>query len=221
MIIVEKDNDNDNSNINKKESNVSTYEDDEQEFDVENKTHEELDIGTQKATESLDDLIKERDELRDQYIRIVADNENLRKRTDREISSAKKYASFYIVKDLLSCIDNLEKAIHSMPNEKDALDENIKNIFLGIEMTFNELDNILEKHGVEKIEPKNEKFDYNLHQAMYEIPTDEFEKGHVIEVVQKGFLLHDRLLRPAMVGVSKSSNNEKNINTEDEINKNK
>ena len=151
-------------------------------------------------------LAAERDELRDQLLRTLADNENLRRRTEREVASAKKYGAMGFARDLMAAVDNLDKAIDLIPENKDELDETLKNILVGVEMTGREVASVLERHNISKISPDGEKFDYNLHQAMFEVPTDEVEPGIVMQVVQSGYQLHDRLLRPAMVGVSKPAN---------------
>ena len=150
------------------------------------------------------DLEPEEEELRNQLLRAMADNENLRKRTEREVAAAKKYGPFSFVRDLLASLDNLEKAISLIPENKDEMDETLKNILIGVDMTGREFASVLERHGISKINPEGEKFDYNLHQAMFEVPTNEVEPGTVVQVVQLGYLLHDRLMRPAMVGVSKA-----------------
>ena len=148
-------------------------------------------------------LAAERDELRDQLLRTLADNENLRRRTERELTAAKKYGALGFARDLMASVDNLDKAIDLIPENKDELDETVKNILIGVEMTGREIASVLERHNISKISPDGEKFDYNLHQAMFEVPSDEVEPGFVMQVVQSGYQLHDRLLRPAMVGVSK------------------
>ena len=145
----------------------------------------------------------ERDELRDQLLRTLADNENLRRRTERELTAAKKYGAMGFARDLMASVDNLDKAIDLIPENKDELDETVKNILIGVEMTGREIASVLERHNISKISPDGEKFDYNLHQAMFEVPSDDVEPGIVMQVVQSGYQLHDRLLRPAMVGVSK------------------
>ena len=148
-------------------------------------------------------LAAERDELRDQLLRTLADNENLRRRTERELTAAKKYGAMGFARDLMASVDNLDKAIDLIPENKDELDETVKNILIGVEMTGREIASVLERHNISKISPYGEKFDYNLHQAMFEVPSDDVEPGIVMQVVQSGYQLHDRLLRPAMVGVSK------------------
>ncbi len=161
------------------------------------------------------DLEPEEEELRNQLLRAMADNENLRKRTEREVAAAKKYGPFSFVRDLLASLDNLEKAISLIPENKDEMDETLKNILIGVDMTGREFASVLERHGISKINPEGEKFDYNLHQAMFEVPTNEVEPGTVVQVVQLGYLLHDRLIRPAMVGVSKSVEPETSASAED------
>ena len=160
-------------------------------------------------------LQPEEEELRNQLLRAMADNENLRKRTDREVAAAKKYGPFSFVRDLLASVDNLEKAISLIPENKDEMDETLKNILIGVDMTGREVASVLERHGISKINPDGEKFDYNLHQAMFEVPTNEVEPGTVVQVVQLGYLLHDRLIRPAMVGVSKALEPETSASAED------
>ena len=127
-----------------------------------------------------DNLEPEEEELRNQLLRAMADNENLRKRTEREVAAAKKYGPFSFVRDLLASIDNLEKAISLIPENKDEMDETLKNILIGVDMTGREVASVLERHGISKINPDGEKFDYNLHQAMFEVPTNEVEPGTVL-----------------------------------------
>ena len=166
---------------------------------------------TAESEAAVDEPAAEQDEtesydaLKDQLLRVMADNENLRKRTEREVAAAKKYGPLSFARDLLASFDNLEKAISLIPEDKDEMDETLKNILIGVEMTGREVASIFERHGITRIHPDGEKFDYNLHQAMFEVPTDEVEPGTVVQVVQPGYTLHDRLLRPAMVGVSKTS----------------
>ena len=108
------------------------------------------------------DLEPEEEELRNQLLRAMADNENLRKRTEREVAAAKKYGPFSFVRDLLASVDNLEKATSLIPENKDEMDETLKNILIGVEMTGREVASVLERHGISKINPEGEKFDYNF-----------------------------------------------------------
>ena len=145
-------------------------------------------------------------QIKDQLLRTLAENENIRKRTTKDIEQIKKYGHIAFVRDLLLSVDNLTRAVDAVPAEKKELDEPIKNLIIGVEIVLKEINSVLEKNSIIKINPKGERFDYNLHQAMYETPSDEFETGTVIEVIQPGYLLHDRLVRPAMVGISKNNN---------------
>ena len=149
-------------------------------------------------------MTAERDQLKDQLLRAMADTENMRRRSEREAANVRKYGHTPFARDLVGAIDNLARAVESAPDNLDALDETIKSLIAGIQLSWTELQSIIEKHGIKRIEPRGEKFDYNLHQAMFEVPTLDQPGGVVLEVVQHGYVLHDRLLRPAMVGVSKA-----------------
>ena len=150
-------------------------------------------------------LEKERDGYKDQLYRAAAEMENTKKRAARDVEAAKKYGPLSFIRDLTSAMDNMQRALDSAPQERDELDETYKNILIGLEMTVQDVTKIMEKHGVKVITPEGEKFDYNLHQAMFEVPTDEVEAGTVVAVAQPGYVLHDRLVRPAMVGVAKAT----------------
>ena len=153
-------------------------------------------------------LLQERDQLKDQLLRALAETENMRRRTERETQSARKYGHTSFARDLVGAIDNLARAIEAAGasgSEAVAADEATQSLIKGIELSWTEILSVIEKHGITQINPVGEKFDYNQHQAMFELPTDEHEPGMVVEVVQHGYMLHDRLLRPAMVGVSKAA----------------
>ena len=160
------------------------------------------DISVEQTVENQNKEIKE---LKDQLLRSLAESENLRKRTIKEIADAKKYSHIYFIRDLVSSVDNLQRALKAVPDDKSQLSEPIKNLVIGLEIVEKEILNTFEKHSLKQINPLGEKFDYNLHQAMFEVPTNEKEPGYVVEVSQKGYILHDRLVRPAMVGISKKS----------------
>ena len=157
----------------------------------------------------LEQAEQERDSYKDQLYRAVAEMDNAKKRAQRDVESANKYGAIGFIRDLTTPFDNLQRAMDSAPKNRDDLDETYKNILIGLEMTISEIAKIMEKHGVEIINPEGEKFDYNRHQAMFEVPTDEVEAGTVVSVAQTGYLLHDRLIRPAMVGVSKAASETK------------
>ena len=148
-------------------------------------------------------LQKQVTDLKDQLMRSLADGENLRKRTLKEVEHAKKYSHITFVRDLVSSVDNFQRALESVPDDNSQLSEPIKNLIIGLDIVEKEIITTFEKHNLKQIKPLGEKFDYNLHQAMFEVPTNDTEPGVVVEVSQKGYLLHDRLVRPAMVGISK------------------
>ena len=152
-------------------------------------------------------MTAERDALKDQLLRALADTENMRRRSEREAETARKYGHTQFARDLVGAIDNLARALASAPEDKSSLDESVQSLLTGIELSWTEIQSAIEKHGVRQINPLGEKFDYNFHQAMFEVPTDDQPPGVVLEVVQHGYALHDRLLRPAMVGVSKAADN--------------
>ena len=155
--------------------------------------------------DTFDALMAERDSLKDQLLRALADVENMRRRTERELETARKYSHTGFARDLVGAIDNLARAIDAAPNADDeAAGESVSALITGLEMSWTEIQATMERHGIKQISPLGEKFDYNLHQAMFEVPTNDQPSGMVLEVVQHGYVLHDRLLRPAMVGVSKT-----------------
>ena len=172
------------------------------------------DISIEQTVENQNKQIKE---LKDQLLRSLAESENLRKRTVKEIVDAKKYSHISFVRDLVSSVDNLQRALEVVPEDKSKLSEPIKNLIIGLEIVEKEIINTFEKHGLKQISPHNEKFDYNFHQAMFEVPSEDKDPGYVVEVSQKGYLLYDRLVRPAMVGISKKPD-EKNPDQKNEEN---
>ena len=165
-----------------------------------------------KNEEDLDnneiDFQDEIKDLKDQLLRTLAENENLRKRTAKEIEQVKKYGHISLLRDFLNVVDNMERAVKSSTSDKKS-ETSVKNLIDGIEIVLKEMKFLLDKNQIKKIEPLHEKFDYNFHQAMFEAPSSDYEEGLIIEVIQPGYLLHDRLIRPAMVGVSKGEMVEK------------
>ena len=160
------------------------------------------------AGQSSDPLIamtEERDALKDQLLRALAETENMRRRSEREADTARKYGHTQFARDLVGAIDNLARALASVPEDRSSLDESVQSLLTGIELSWTEIQSAIEKHGVRQINTVGEKFDYNFHEAMFEVPTSDQPPGMVLEVVQHGYVLHDRLLRPAMVGVSKAT----------------
>ena len=159
------------------------------------KNEEDLDIEENNIQGEIKDL-------KDQLLRSLAENENLRKRTAKEIEQIKKYGHISLLRDFLNVVDNMERAVKSSTSEKQS-ETSVKNLIDGIEIVLKEMKSLLDKNQIKKIEPLHEKFDYNFHQAMFEASSSDHKEGVIIEVVQPGYVLHDRLIRPAMVGVSK------------------
>ena len=165
------------------------------------------DAETGAQSDPLTAMTAERDALKDQLLRALAETENMRRRSEREAETARKYGHTQFARDLVGAIDNLARALASAPEDKSSLGESVQSLLTGIELSWTEIQSAIEKHGVRQINPLGEKFDYNFHQAMFEVPTNDQPPGMVLEVVQHGYALHDRLLRPAMVGVSKAADN--------------
>ena len=141
--------------------------------------------------------------LRDQLLRAVAEQENLRKRTEREKEQTRRFGIAAFARDLLSTADNLRRALEATPDNLEDADEWVRNMVVGVEMTERDLLAAMEKNGISRVDPAGEKFDYNLHQAMFEVADSGQEAGTVVQVLQPGYVLGDRLLRAAMVGVAK------------------
>ena len=145
----------------------------------------------------------ERDEMKDRFMRALADAENARKRGERDRREAEQYGSTRLARDLLPVYDNLRRALNSVP---DDLRETAAALTEGVELTLRELTNVMTRHGVKPISPAiGDAFDPQEHQAMFEAPMPDTKAGQIIQVMTEGFMLHDRLLRPAQVGVSSNT----------------
>jgi molecular chaperone GrpE len=156
---------------------------------------------TPRPSTSLD---RELAEAKDRLLRALADMDNMRKRTEREVADARVYGISNFARDILGVADNMHRAMQALDDELRAkADEATKALLEGVELTERELINVLEKHGVTKVEPLGQKFDPNRHQAMYEIEDASVPSGSVIQVMQAGYLIGERVLRPALVAVSK------------------
>ena len=140
--------------------------------------------------------------LKDQILRTAAEMENLRRRTQKDVADARSFSISGFARDILGVSDNLRRAIEHV-DDGDKEQSGLKSLIEGVEMTERELQNVLEKNGVKRISPEGEKFDPNFHQAMFEIPNTEVPNNTVVQVVQVGYVIGERVLRPAMVGVSK------------------
>ncbi|MGD8327309.1 MAG: nucleotide exchange factor GrpE [Sphingomonadales bacterium] len=143
-------------------------------------------------------------DLKDRLLRAVAETENIRRRSEREKADASSYAVTGFARELLNVADNLRRALEAVTEEQKA-DSAFSTVISGVEMTERELLAVFERHGIRKVIPEGEKFDHNLHQAMFEVPTNDTKPGTVCQVMQPGYVLKDRLLRPALVGVAKAA----------------
>ncbi len=153
---------------------------------------------------SVEAMAKEVAESRDKMLRTLAEMENLRKRTTREVADARMYGITGFARDILDIADNLQRALDALPEEvRDNADPGLKALIEGVELTERSLLNTLEKNGVKKFDPSGGKFDPNFQQAMFEVPDASVPSGTVVQVVQSGFMIGERILRPALVGVSK------------------
>ncbi|WP_420135433.1 nucleotide exchange factor GrpE [Rhodopseudomonas sp.] len=149
-------------------------------------------------------LVKEAAEARDKMLRTLAEMENLRRRTQKEVADARTYGVTAFARDVLEIADNLQRALDAVPAEARAnADAGLKALIEGVELTERSLLNALEKNGVKKFDPQGQKFDPNFQQAMYEVPDPSVPAGTVVQVVQAGFMIGERVLRPALVGVAK------------------
>lgn len=165
----------------------------------------DTDADNEKKNELEENLRDEIERLRDEKLRLLADMENLRKRSDRDRMDSIRYGNINFARDILSLGDNLSRALDAIPKDAEKT-ETITNLINGLRMVQREFTSILEKHGIKKIEALNQRFDHNFHQAMMEIESEEVEEGIVIQEIQSGYNMHDRLLRPSMVGVAKKPN---------------
>jgi molecular chaperone GrpE len=158
----------------------------------------------EEGPDPIEELRAENAELRDRLLRTVADMENLRKRTEREIGDTRTYAIAGFARDMLTATDSLSRALLVLPAEaRENADATMQSLIDGIELTEREMQRLLAKHGVKPIEAEGQKFDPHKHQAMFEVPDPTRPEGTVVQVVQAGFAIGDRVLRPAMVGVAK------------------
>jgi len=162
--------------------------------------------GAEPSGTSLEEQIRqaevEASDLKDRLLRALAETENVRRRAERERTDATKYGVTQFARDLLDVADNLRRAIDSVP-EAQARDDATRNLLTGVAATERALLAAFERHGIRRVDPKGERFDHNFHQAIFEAENTGKPAGTVVEVLQPGYLLHDRLLRPAMVGVAK------------------
>ena len=160
------------------------------------------DLG-RKLGADLDALLVENAEMRDRLLRTLADMENLRRRTEREKADTARYAITNFARDVLTVGDNLKRTMDHVPADAAAQDPALKTFLEGVELTERELLNVLERHGVTRIEPLGQRFDPNFQQAMFEVQNPDVAEGTVVDVMQAGYAIGDRCLRPALVAIAK------------------
>lgn len=159
-------------------------------------------------------LAKEAADARDRMLRTLAEMENLRKRTAKEVADGRAYAISNFARDILDIADNLQRALDALPAEaRSAADAGLKALIEGVELTEKSLHNTLQKNGVKKFDPMGEKFDPNFQQAMFEVPDASVVSGTVVQVVQSGYMIGERMLRPALVGVAKGGAKAASVDT--------
>ncbi|HEY7764834.1 MAG TPA: nucleotide exchange factor GrpE [Aestuariivirgaceae bacterium] len=161
------------------------------------------------ALQAIDALRAENAELKDRVLRTLAEMENLRKRAEREKAEATLYAASNFARDLLSVADSFSRALSALsPEQRTNADELCSTLIAGVEVTERELTNVFERHGIKRMEALGQKFDPNMHQAMFEVPTADQPPGTIVQVMQDGYAIGSRCLRPALVGVSKAPAND-------------
>jgi molecular chaperone GrpE len=149
-------------------------------------------------------LAKEVADYKDRMLRTLAEMENLRRRTEREVADTRQYAVANFARDLLGVADNMQRALDTLSADfRDQADPVVRSHIEGVELTERELMKVMEKHGIRRFDPQGQKFDPNLHQAMLEVPDPSVPSGTVVQVMQPGYMIADRVLRPALVGVSR------------------
>ncbi len=166
----------------------------------------EQDVDPEAIARALQAVLEEKEKeiagLKDQALRALAEVENNRRRSERELADMSKYAVTGFARDLVSVLENLQRALDSIPEALMAEQPAVANLHKGVEMTLTELLGVFARQGITRIDPLGQKFDHNLHQAVAQIDTPDAEAGTVVQVLQAGYTIHDRLLRPAMVGVA-------------------
>ena len=166
---------------------------------------ENVEAAAPETADPVAEAKREAAQYTDKLLRTLAEMENLRKRTEREVLDARAYGIAGFARDVLAVADNMHRALEAIgPDLREGADPKVKALIEGVELTERELMKILERNGVRKFSPQGEKFDPNFHQAMYEVPTSDQPPGYVAQVIQAGYMLGERVLRPALVAVSKA-----------------
>lgn len=152
-------------------------------------------------------------QMKDQWVRAAAETDNVRKRAERDQQETSKYAASRFAMDMVGVLENVKRAAESLTEEKRSGNDLLKTVGEGMDMTVAELIQIFERHGIKRIDPMGEKFDHNLHQAVVQVHVPDAEAGTIVQVVQCGYKMHDRLLKPAMVAVAKAADETKKVDT--------
>ena len=167
-------------------------------------TEAKTDAPEAQAADPVAEAKREAAEFKDKLLRTLAEMENLRRRTEREVTDARVYGIASFARDVLAVADNMHRALEAIgPELREQGDAKVKVLIEGVELTERSLHSALEKHGVKKLDPQGQKFDPNFHQAMYEVPDASVPSGTVVQIMQAGYTIGDRVLRPALVGVAK------------------
>lgn len=170
------------------------------------------------AVAALQALVEQKDAeiavMKDQALRALAEAENTRRRAERDVQESAKYAVTGFARDLVGVLENLQRALSSIPDALKQEHPQVATLATGVEMTMGELLSAFEKQRITRIDPMGQKFDHNLHQAVAQIATPDAEEGTVVQVLQAGYTIHDRLLRPAMVGVAMKGDAAKQVDTQ-------
>lgn len=165
---------------------------------------EAIDLGAIGIEDPVSILEAEKAELKDQLLRALAETENIRRRNQREREDTAKFATTNFARDMLAVADNLRRAIEAIPVERTHEDHDLRMLYEGVELVERDLLSAFERHGIKRVDPIGQKFDPNLHQAMFEVENADTQPGTVVECMAPGYTIHDRLLRAAMVGVAKA-----------------
>jgi len=193
--------------------NTADNQNTENEDNAETNNVEHLDTAPETENDPVILLAKERDDMRDKMMRALAEADNTRKRAEKMQSDTQKYAVSGFAKDMLDLADNLRRALDAI-TEEQRKDEVVGLLYEGIAATERVMLSNFEKHGIQKIEPTEGKFDPNFHEVMFEAPTPGKQNGEIIQLLEAGYVLHDRLLRPARVGVAKNNGDEHKVDTQ-------
>ena len=172
------------------------------------------DEATEQPVSEIDELRAEVTSLKDQLLRALAESENTRRRAERDREDATKFAVSNFARDMVGIADDLNRALDSLPEDQKSADGPLKTLVEGVEITRRDLGAAFNRQSISRIDPEGGKFDHNLHEAMFEVETPDKEPGTVVQVIQHGYKIHDRLLRPARVGVAKKPTPPAGIDTE-------